>query len=88
MNYWLNQSNTIKAMQSTIRPEWYNQSNTISDTVRKIKTYGRQYNEDKPKGGNSCIISNIYAKVKNLRSSLILGGYKKINSRAIFDSIC
>ena len=43
-----NQSNTIRAIQSAIRPEQYNQNNTINSTARAMrleqsKQYGPQY---------------------------------------------
>ena len=55
--------------------------------LEQSKQYDQQYDQDKPGGGNSYIISNIYVKTKDLSRGLILGGYRKINSKAIPDSI-
>ena len=52
------------------------------------KQYDQQYNQNKVVGGNGYIVSNISAKVKNLSKGPILGGYRKIKSRAVPDSIC
>ena len=59
-------------------------SDTISNTVKQSKQYDQQYNQDKPGDGNSYIVSNIYKKAKDLNNGLILGGYREINSKAIF----
>ena len=52
----------------------------------RSKRYDQQYDRDEP--GSSYIVSNIYAKAKDLSKGPILGGYRKINSGAIPDSIC
>ena len=46
------------------------------------------YDQDKPKGSNSFIVSSIYAKTKDQSRGPILVGCRKINSRVILDSIC
>ena len=65
------QKNTIKAIQSII------------GSVIQSKQYDQQYNQDKPKGNNGYIVNSTHAKGKDLSKSLILGGCRKINSRAI-----
>ena len=50
------------------------------------KRYDQQYNQDKPGDGNGYIISNIYAKAKNLSKDPILEGCREINSIAILNS--
>ena len=53
--------------------------------VIQLKQYGQGYNQDELV--SSYIVSNIYAKAKDLRRCPILGGCRKINSGAILDSI-
>ena len=61
---------------------------TIQSAIRskQSKRYGQEYDQDKPRGGY--IVGNIYTKAKNLSKGLIPGGCKKINNRAISNSIC
>ena len=56
--------------------------------LEQSKQYNQQYNQDKPGGIMGYIVSNTYAKAKDLSRGLILEGCRKINSRAISDSIC
>ena len=74
-NHYYGQNNTIKLIQSKKQSE-------------QLKRYDQQYNQDKSSAGNGYIVSNIYAKAKNLSKGPILGGYRKINSKTISDSIC
>ena len=53
-----------------------------------LKRYDQRYDQDDPGGGNGYITSSTYAKIRDPSKAWCSGGwYRKINSRAISDSI-